>query len=98
MPSLLIRLKTWSRPGAARSVTPHIELVVVLNGYSLTALITLRRNPDPTSSGVVVSVRYSVMSGVNWTVLDALTMRARYSAAATTVSMGGTRFGITRAR
>lgn len=82
----------------ATSVTPASEFVVAPAGYSLAATTPAARAAE-ISSGEVLSVRYSVMSGVkSLPGGSAAKMRSRYASASAVVRTGGLRFGMMIAR
>lgn len=85
-----------------QSVTPESLLVVAPAGYNLNAT-TPACFAATTSSGVVLSVRYTVIRGVKlvavvlllfWGLIIAASIRDLYSKAAAAVVTGGTRLGM----
>ena len=85
-------------PSAFTSVTPLSLLVVAPAGYSLHAT-TPAAAASLMSSGVVLSVRYSVMRGSkSESGPKASVMRALYALASAAFTTGGTRFGMMMAR
>jgi len=82
-----------------QSVTPESLLVVAPAGYNLNAT-TPTCFAATTSSGVVLSVRYTVIRGVKLVVVllfwggMAASIRDLYSKAAAAVVTGGTRLGM----
>mmetsp|Transcript_19946 Transcript_19946/g.60390 ORF Transcript_19946/g.60390 Transcript_19946/m.60390 type:complete len:207 (+) Transcript_19946:541-1161(+) len=83
-----------------RSVTPESEFVVAPAGYSLQATTLPLSLAVWISSGVVLSVKYSVIRGSKPSASGGThaRMRSRYSSAIAVVVTGGRRFGMARAR